>query len=98
LSKSRIARLAKEDLRQIARYTFNTWGESQMRKYDQSLREGFALLADHNQLGRPCDSLQHGLRRFEIEKHVVFYLYDAEGILVVRVLHESIVPLSRYFD
>ncbi len=48
-------------------------------------------------MGRPCDSLLHGLHRSEVKKHVVFYAEQPRGILIVRVLHESVLPLPKYF-
>jgi len=98
LPRFSVARLAKEDLKKIALYTLERWGEDQMRKYDRLLREGIGLLAENKQLGRVCASLSPGLRRFEVEKHVVFYLPKPDGILVVRVLHGSMLPQAEYFE
>jgi antitoxin ParD1/3/4 len=44
-------------------------------------------------LGRPCDDIRPGLRRMEHGKHVVFYrLQKPGGILVVRILHQRMLP------
>jgi toxin ParE1/3/4 len=45
-----------------------------------------------------CDSLSSGLRRFNVEKHVVFYLQRTDGILIVRVLHQRMLPLQSRFE
>jgi plasmid stabilization system protein ParE len=36
------------------------------------------------------------LRRFEIGSHVVFYLVETGGILVVRVLHQQMLPSKNF--
>jgi toxin ParE1/3/4 len=59
------------------------------------LEDGFDLLAQNPSIGRPCDPIRPGLRRFEIGSHVVFYLSESEGVLVARVLHERMLP-NRY--
>ncbi len=87
-----LATLAEDDLKAIALYTLRLWGRSQAKRYVRDLRECFQLLAENPRLGRPCSDLHSGLRRFERGKHVVFYVVDAEGILVARVLHQKVVP------
>jgi toxin ParE1/3/4 len=49
-------------------------------------------------MGRACDSVSLGLRRFEHGKHVVFYRIVAGGILIVRVLHQRMLPAPSRFD
>jgi len=39
-----------------------------------------------------------GLRRFEHGKHVVFYRIVAGGILIVRVLHQRMMPVKPLFE
>jgi toxin ParE1/3/4 len=85
-------------LRNIARYTTEKWGEDQAVRYISGLRDCFALLAGKPQIGRTCDSLNAGLRRHEHGKHVIFYLPQPDGILVVRVLHHRMVPAKSHFE
>lgn len=88
----RISAEAESDMDQIAAYTMLTWGPGQADKYLTRLEEGLNLLAMNPLVGRPCDSLQSGLYRFEIERHVAFYFPEPEGVLIVRVLHHSMMP------
>jgi plasmid stabilization system protein ParE len=39
-----------------------------------------------------------GLRRFEIGKHVVFYVLLSNGIKIVRVLHQQMIPAKSLLD
>jgi len=88
----RISIEAELDIDRIAAYTTSTWGWRQTDQYLAKLEDGFNLLAQNPMIGRPCDSLRAGLRRFEIGKHVVFYVLESDAILVARVLHESMLP------
>jgi len=85
---------AQEDIDGIADYTLKAWGWRQSGQYLAKLEDSFSLLADHPSIGRPSDSIRAGLRRFETGRHVVFYLPDSDGILIVRVLHQQVLPGS----
>ena len=91
----RVSSEAENDLDQITDYTIRNWGTNQADEYLARIEDGLNLLARNPAVGRACDALQPGLHRFELEKHVVFYLCEHDGILVVRILHQSMVP-SRY--
>jgi toxin ParE1/3/4 len=90
----RISTEAESDIDQVAAYTASTWGWRQTDTYLAKLEDGFDLLAGNSRIGRSCDSIHAGLRRFEIGRHVVFYLPEPDGVLVVRVLHEQMVPTN----
>jgi plasmid stabilization system protein ParE len=48
-------------------------------------------------IGRSCDSIHPGLHRFEHGKHVVLYLSLPEELLIVRVLHQQMIPSEAHF-
>jgi toxin ParE1/3/4 len=98
VSAYRLARLAETDLKSIVRYTLKTWGRAQTIRYRQGLQECFQLLADNPSIGRNCDSIHLGLRRFEVGKHVVFYRLNPGGIRIVRVLHQQMIPAKLRFE
>lgn len=89
---------AEANIDSIAEYTTNTWGRVQTDVYLTKLDDGFRLLARNPLLGRSCDSIRVGLRRYEIEKHVVFYRIVTGGIRIVRVLHQRMLPASSRFE
>ena len=91
----RISAEAEGDIDQIVAYTIQTWGWRQADRYLGKLEEGIELLVRNPSAGRSCDSIKSGLRRFEIGRHVIFYLPGSDGVLIVRVLHERMLP-SRY--
>ena len=88
----RLSRLAEADLLEIGTFTLTTWGEDQTFRYIDALEACCRRLADNPELGRACDQLGRGLRRMEHGRHVVFYRIDAKGIVVSRILHQSMLP------
>ena len=89
---------AEEDIDQIAEYTTRTWGWRQTNHYLAKLEDGFSLLVQNPSIGRSCDSIRPGLRRFKIGKHVVFYILEPNCILIVRVLHQQMIPDKPHFE
>jgi toxin ParE1/3/4 len=98
MPKFQISIEAEAEIDSIAEYTKATWGERQTEAYLTKLESGFELLAHSPLIGRSCDSIHPELRRFEIEKHVVFYVPVEFGILIVRVLHQRMLPSKSRFD
>lgn len=94
VAQVRISAEAENDIGQIAAYTAITWGWRQTNKYLTKLEDCFELLAGHPSVGRTCDSIRVGLRRFEIGSHVIFYFPEEGEILIVRVLHEHMLPAN----
>lgn len=93
----RISARADADIDSIAKYSAETWGHLQADVYLTELQAGLDFLAQNPLMGRACDSIQPGLRRYEVEKHVVFYRIVADGIRVVRVLHQRMLPFRARF-
>jgi toxin ParE1/3/4 len=93
----KISAEAESDIDLIAAYTTGTWGWRQTDQYLAQLEDGFNLLVRNPSIGRSCDSIRPGLHRFEIGKHVVFYIPEPDGVEVVRVLHQRMVPAKPQF-
>lgn len=98
MAEYRLARLARNDWAEIIDYTVDTWGEEQARRYNRGLTECLDRLAMTPRIGRRCDSIHLGYRRFEHEKHVIFYRIDDESIFVIRILHQRMLPAKHLFD
>jgi toxin ParE1/3/4 len=89
---------ARKDIDEIAAYTTRTWSSQQTDRYLSRLEDGFHLLAQSPSMGRPCKEIDPELRRFEVEKHVVFFRLKRDGIRIVRVLHQQVLPLRAHFE
>lgn len=85
----RLSRRAKTDLADIADYTIKSFGIKQARDYRDALKACFTMLAETPALGRSAEYVEPQLRRFEHKSHVIFYIPEPHGILIVRVLHNS---------
>jgi toxin ParE1/3/4 len=94
----RFSRRAEADLLSIGDYTLHTWGKAQAARYIGELEVCCQTLADNPALGRPSDQVRPGLRRLERGKHVVFYRKVRGGILVSRILHQSMLPERHAID
>jgi toxin ParE1/3/4 len=94
----RLSTLARLDLVEIADYTVDTWGLEHAERYLDSLEACFRSLVGNPGLGRPCEKIRKGLRRFEHEKHVIFYRSDEDGIFIVRILHHAMLPDPRLME
>ena len=84
-----LSRRAAIDLGGIHEYTTLNFGLAQAQRYLNGMHQRFEDLARQPMLGRSADQLAPDLRRYEYRSHVVFYMAAHEGVLIVRVLHQS---------
>ena len=89
---------AEEDLLNIGAYTLRQWGETQAARYLDDLDHCASMLAVNPAIGRACGWVRSGLYRFEQGRHVLFYRKITNGIRVVRILHQSMLPDRHDFD
>lgn len=94
----RLSKLARLDLVDITDYTLDTWGVEQTIRYLDGLEACFNRLAETPKIGRRCDRIRPGYRRFEYEKHVILYRADTDGIFVGRVLHQGMLPSEHLIE
>jgi toxin ParE1/3/4 len=97
LSTYRLGKKAESDLAGIVDYTVDNWGEEQAEAYIEQMAMCLQLLSGSQFLGRACEPLYPGLRRFEQGSHVIFYRATNEGIHVSRILHQSSLPTRKHF-
>ena len=88
---------AADDLDEIYAYSFKNFGEAAADEHLLALHDCFRALAKGRLVGRSADDIQSGLYKHRLAKHVVFYLPDNGGILVVRTLHAAM-DFSRHLD
>ena len=93
-----LSRSAKADLLSIGAYTRQTWGVAQAELYLDGIERCAKLLAGNPSLGRRCEWIRPGLHRFEKDRHVLFYRRQEEGILISRILHQSMLPEEQLFE
>jgi toxin ParE1/3/4 len=94
----RFSRRAETDLLSIGEYTLRTWGKTQTVRYLDELETLCQTLSDNPALGRSNEEIRPGLRRHEHAKHVIFYRQELDGILIVRILHQKMLPEKHEID
>ncbi|CAH7045703.1 Toxin [Vibrio chagasii] len=81
---------AKSDLRDIALFTDRRWGRRQRNIYIRQFDATFRRLAENLELGKACDEIRSGYRKFPQASHVIFYQKtNNQPTLIIRILHKS---------
>jgi toxin ParE1/3/4 len=94
----RFSRRAREDLRDIVRFTIREWGETQAERYLDQIEDHAHHIAEAPGLDRHCDHIRPGLRRSGVGSHVLFFRRELAEILVCRVLHARMLPEAHAID
>jgi toxin ParE1/3/4 len=92
LAEYRLAPEAERDLEAIWLYTFEEWGVEQAHLYTDELAEAFTQLATSPEIAVSCDQIRKGYRRIRVGRHVIYFRLAEYGIVVVRVLHDRMLP------
>jgi len=87
MTRYRLSARADADIFAIAEYTIAQFGIEQARRYRDGLERVFRMLAENPRRGRSAAQFAENLRRWEYESHIVFYVPEPRGVLIVRVLH-----------
>ena len=92
----RLTPRAYADLKGIARYTRQQWGETQRERYLRALDDRFAWLAEHPHSGKLRPDIGEGYYCYPQGSHLVFYLTQNDGIDIIGVPHKQMDAL-QYF-
>jgi len=90
---------AKQDLRKIAVYTERQWGREKRHLYVKQFDDEFHFLAKSPSIGKKCDHIKTGYRKFPQGSHIIFYREGAKSkILIIRILHKNMDVESKLLD
>ena len=78
---------AQADLNEIWDYTAKHWGMEQAEVYVRQLETAIKSVAADPQLGRSCDGIRAGYKKYPAGSHVLFFRLTGAGIDVIRILH-----------
>lgn len=92
MSRIRLTPAAQRDLSEIWDFTEERWDARQAERYLGEIRAAIERIADDPGRGRACDEIREGYRKYGIGSHLVFYVERADGIDVVRILHQRMDP------
>jgi toxin ParE1/3/4 len=85
----RVSKKAQNDIRDIGHHTEKALGREQRRQYLADLDETFELLAKHPRLAVERNEFDPPVRIHHHGRHLIVYLLDETGVLIVRVLHDA---------
>jgi len=80
---------AQRDLEEIWTYTAGTWSPAQAETYVRQVQHSCRMIAVDPRLGRSCDDIRAGYRKFRSGSHFLFYRPIKDGVEIVRILHFS---------
>jgi toxin ParE1/3/4 len=87
--KLRISGRAGRDIQSIALYTLQTWARTQVETYVGGLVDYLDHIASNPDIGRAIPKIPSRYRRVTFRSHFVFYRIDADTVVIVRILHQS---------
>lgn len=87
---------ATKDLEGIYEYTERTFGRNQASAYLRALRVRFDRIAEHPAFGRHRQDIESGTRAIIHKSHVIYYIVDDNGVLILRVLHGAQDPARQF--
>jgi toxin ParE1/3/4 len=89
---------AEADLQQIVAYTQRIWGQTQAIRTLEDMQECTQWLAEDPVRGRLFDCVGPGVRRVDEGRYVVFFRELRGGILILRILHQTMLLERRSTD
>jgi toxin ParE1/3/4 len=78
---------AQADLEDIWEYTAANWNSKQAELYIRQLELSIKAVSLNPRLGRPCDEIKAGYRKYPAGSHILFYRLTEAGISIIRILH-----------
>ncbi|MDY6076974.1 type II toxin-antitoxin system RelE/ParE family toxin [Mobiluncus sp.] len=88
----RLKPAAQKDLSDIWDYTQANWGVEQAEKYTRDIQRAIETLADNPLRGPERPDIAADYRSIPAGKHAIFFRVEPGGIVIVRILHESMDP------
>jgi toxin ParE1/3/4 len=80
---------ARQDLKDIFRYTVRAWGRPQAEKYAEQLKQHVTKIAQDMVLSRPVQNGRPNVRQSMVGRHIVIFEKGEDHLLIIRVLHEA---------
>lgn len=84
----RLTPAARRDLEGIWRHTCAQWNTDQADRYLDRFTDAFRTLAQTPGIGPACDHIQRGIRRWPMERHMIYFRITPHGVAVIRILHD----------
>lgn len=92
----RITPRAKEDLKNIGRYTLQKWGKEKRNRYLRDLDSGFRWLAQNPRIGKHRADIEEGYYCYLQGSHLIFYTIGQNCIHIIGIPHK-VMDIFNYF-
>ena len=79
---------AQRDIEEIADYTIAMWGVTRAKTYVGEIQVALKTLAKSPNIGRDCNFIRKGYRKYPVGSHMLFYRLIESGIDVIRILDQ----------
>lgn len=93
----RITPRAREDLKNIGRYSERMWGKNQRNIYLKNIENRFKWLAENPLLGKHRIDLCATYYSYPEGRHVVFYLINSNSIDIIGIPHKEMDTIRYFF-
>ena len=88
--KYKLTHAALDDISAIWEYTADRWSENQADIYYKMLIMSFEKITTMPTVyGHRYDEIDNKLYGYKAGRHIIFYRILLDGIIIIRVLHES---------
>ena len=85
----RLSPAAEADLEDIDGFGANAFGKDVADQYSRGFREAFDRLRRHPEIGARRPKLGRGVRSTLHRRHRIFYTFDGEVVLILRIFHHA---------
>lgn len=84
-----LRREAQLDLDNIDNFSRETFGNEKADAYMSEFTRAFSLIAKYPEIGAALLSRKVPLRSYPAGSHRIFYYFDGQRVVIVRVLHAA---------
>ncbi len=100
MHKNRLIKItprARDDLKNIGRYTERNWGKAQRNQYLKNIDTRVKWLAQNPLSGKHRTDIREGYYSYREGQHVVFYQLTDDTIHIIGIPHKEMDTL-KYFS
>ena len=97
MARYKLTRKAKEDLKEIWKYTALNWSESKADLYYERFFIAFDHISSYPKLvGTDYSEVIDGLYGYPFQRHIIMYMVEDSRTVILRILHQRMDIKSRF--
>lgn len=78
---------ARQEVREILQYTFDSWGIGQHDAYRQVLDNAFERIGIFPDIGHPAGGQPSNIREYHLRHHVIQYRREPDRVVILRIIN-----------